>query len=205
MLLWRAAASLQRRGVTCPSPVAQRRSRRRTLALRCRRQCRSDGGGSFSRPTNSPSPSHPARMPTTAPRTRQAAIVLEPLTSRGPTDSTPSDAIARSPSSRRSAPPAAAACEAGGHVHRVSDCHPRRLAAGAVALTATSPVLTPMRAARRMPCRRSMSEFMASTRLHPESGTNAPQGVVLVRCGHAEHADDRVIDELLDRAAVAPR
>src|SRR5581483_2066831 len=40
-------------------------------------------------------------------------------------------------------------------------------------------------------------------RLHLDRGATRPQRVVLVRLGYAEHGEDRVADELLDRAAVA--
>jgi hypothetical protein len=39
--------------------------------------------------------------------------------------------------------------------------------------------------------------------LHLESSAAGPQGVVLVRLGHAEDRHHRIADELLDRAAVA--
>ena len=37
----------------------------------------------------------------------------------------------------------------------------------------------------------------------PQAGAHRPLGVVLVRGRHAEHADDRIADELLHDAAVA--
>ena len=51
------------------------------------------------------------------------------------------------------------------------------------------------------PQREPAAEELLQPLLHPEGDLQRPLGVVLLGCGRAEHGDDRVADELLDRSA----
>ena len=82
--------------------------------------------------------------------------------------------------------------EARGHVHRVAGRERAALARAAD---------HDLAGIDADPQREPAAEELLQPLLHPESDLQRPLGVVLLGCGRAEHGDDRVADELLDRSA----
>ena len=82
--------------------------------------------------------------------------------------------------------------EARGHVHRVAGRERAALARAAD---------HDLAGVHADPQREPAAEELLQPLLHPESDLQRPLGVVLLGRGRAEHGDDRVADELLDRSA----